>query len=281
MFLSRERRRGFPSHKSFIGVIKGKACTARPSELSLPALLYPLEMRGGHSSQDLLWKSFKAKDGPFCYSFSWCFHRETPLTHSARARSSALNSDSIRWWRIQFEDNMGSSSYSQGRSDTWNNSSLHILPDAVRVFLSPLRPQVYIYRSRNGAHVLRFLYIIRKWGLFGWTGLNNKGKKWLSGQRQQAKQKALLLRLRGGRWRWEDGGGEGGGREGRHHLLQCSISFAWFMLSQAPTMQMTHKVEIERLWSRCQEWIYMWLPGGLGVLNHFQLDDTFNIEPLI
>lgn len=141
----------------------------------------------------------------------------------------------------------------------------------------------YINRSRNGTYVHLFLYSIRKRGLFGWTGLNNKEKKWLSGQRQQAKQKAFLLRLRGGkmemgRWRrW----GRGQGGEGRHHLLQCSISFAWFMLSQAPAMQMTHKVEIERLWSRCQEWIYMWLPGGLGVLNHFQLDDTFNIEPLI
>lgn len=69
--------------------------------------------------------------------------------------------------------------------------------------------------------------------------------------------------------------------EGIHHLVRRSISFAWFILSKAPTMQMTHKVEIERLWSRCQEWIYIWLPGGPGVLNHFQLDDTFNIEPLI
>ena len=64
-----------------------------------------------------------------------------------------------------------------------------------------------------------------------------------------AKQKAFLLRLRGGmRVRWRDGGGEG-----IHHLVQRSISFAWFILSKAPTMQMTHKVEIERLWSWCQE----------------------------
>lgn len=70
VFLSGERRRGFPNHKSFIGAIKGKARPARPSELSLPALLYPLETRGGQSSQDLLWKSFNAKDGPLCYSLS-------------------------------------------------------------------------------------------------------------------------------------------------------------------------------------------------------------------
>jgi len=38
-----------------------------------------------------------------------------------------------------------------------------------------------------------------------------------------------------------------------HHLVQRYISCAWFILSKAPTMQMTHKVEIERLWSRCQE----------------------------
>lgn len=44
-----------------------------------------------------------------------------------------------------------------------------------------------------------------------------------------------------------------GSGEGIHHLVQRSISFAWFILSKAPTMQMTHKVEIERLWSRCQE----------------------------
>lgn len=49
------------------------------------------------------------------------------------------------------------------------------------------------------------------------------------------------------RWRR---GGEGAGI---HHLVQRSISFAWFILSKAPTMQMTHKVEIERLWSWCQE----------------------------
>lgn len=41
--------------------------------------------------------------------------------------------------------------------------------------------------------------------------------------------------------------------EGIHHLVQRSISFAWFILSKAPPMQMTHKVEIERLWSWCQE----------------------------
>lgn len=41
--------------------------------------------------------------------------------------------------------------------------------------------------------------------------------------------------------------------EGIHHLVQHSISFAWFILSKAPTMQMTHKVEIERLWCWCQE----------------------------
>lgn len=38
-------------------------------------------------------------------------------------------------------------------------------------------------------------------------------------------------------------------RGGVHHLVQHSISFAWFILSKAPAMQMTHKVEIERLWS--------------------------------
>lgn len=43
------------------------------------------------------------------------------------------------------------------------------------------------------------------------------------------------------RWR------KGGGRVGIHHLVQRSISFAWFILSKAPTMQMTHKAEIERL----------------------------------
>lgn len=64
-----------------------------------------------------------------------------------------------------------------------------------------------------------------------------------------AKQKAFLLRLRGGmRARWWDEEGEG-----MHHLVQRSISFAWFIFSKAPTMQMTHKVEIERLWSWCQE----------------------------
>lgn len=73
-----------------------------------------------------------------------------------------------------------------------------------------------------------------------------------------AKQKTFLLRLRGGaRERWRDGGGKGGREEGIHHLVQRSISFAWFILSKAPTMQMTHKVEIERLWSGCQEWIYI------------------------
>lgn len=83
-----------------------------------------------------------------------------------------------------------------------------------------------------------------------------------------------------GEWeRWKDGGGEGGSGEGIHHLVRRSISFAWFVLSKAPTMQMTHTVEIERLWSWCQEWISIWLPGLLGALNHFQLDDTFNIEP--
>lgn len=112
--------------------------------------------------------------------------------------------------------------------------------------------------------------------------VNNKRNKWLSGQRQQAKQKAFLLRLRGRTRemeRWRRRGRERGGWS--IHLVRRSISFAWFILSKAPTMQMTHKVEIERLWSRCQEWIYIWLPGGLCVLNHFQLDDTFNIEPLI
>lgn len=68
-----------------------------------------------------------------------------------------------------------------------------------------------------------------------------------------AKQKAFLLRLEG---EWERDGemeeeGEGGG-VGVHHLVQRSISFAWFILSKAPTMQMTHKAEIERLWSWCQ-----------------------------
>lgn len=53
---------------------------------------------------------------------------------------------------------------------------------------------------------------------------------------------------RGMRGRRRDGGGEG-----IHHLVQRSISFAWFILSKAPTMQMTHKAEIERLWSWCQE----------------------------
>lgn len=69
-----------------------------------------------------------------------------------------------------------------------------------------------------------------------------------------AKQKAFLLRLRGRtRERGRDEGGKGGSGEGIHHLVQRSISFAWFILSKAPTMQMTHKVEIERLWSWCQE----------------------------
>lgn len=50
-----------------------------------------------------------------------------------------------------------------------------------------------------------------------------------------AKQKAFLLRLRGRtRERWRDGGGEGGSEEGTHHLVQRSISFAWFILSKAP-----------------------------------------------
>lgn len=70
-----------------------------------------------------------------------------------------------------------------------------------------------------------------------------------------AKQKAFLPRLRG-RTGKRDGEMEeerGGSGEGIHHLVRRSISFAWFILSKAPTMQMTHKVEIERLWSRCQE----------------------------
>lgn len=51
-----------------------------------------------------------------------------------------------------------------------------------------------------------------------------------------------------GEWgRWKDGGGEGGSGEGIHHLVRRSISFAWFVLSTAPTMQMTHNVEIETL----------------------------------
>lgn len=40
-----------------------------------------------------------------------------------------------------------------------------------------------------------------------------------------------------GRERWRDGGGEGGGAGGAggggiHHLVRCSISFAWFILSK-------------------------------------------------
>lgn len=53
--------------------------------------------------------------------------------------------------------------------------------------------------------------------------------------------------------RGNDGDGKMEEARGGRHLAPRSTSFAWFILSEAPTMQMTHKVEIERLCSRCQE----------------------------
>lgn len=61
-FLSRERKSGFRSHKSFMEAIKGSVWTARPSELSL-LLFYKLQ-KPEEASQDLPWKSgrFLASD---------------------------------------------------------------------------------------------------------------------------------------------------------------------------------------------------------------------------
>lgn len=106
---------------------------------------------------------------------------------------------------------------------------------------------------------------------------NNKRNKWLSGQRQRQSRKHFSWGAERERGRWSDGGGGERRGEGIHHLVQRSISFAWFILSKAPPpMQMTHKVEIERLWSWCQEWIYTGLPGraccskSFSIRWHFQ-----------
>lgn len=91
------------------------------------------------------------------------------------------------------------------------------------------------------------------------------------------KQKAFLLRRRERtremeRWRrrGEKRGGDTSPCAALHII--CMV----YTLQAPPPMQMTHKVEIERLWSWCQEWIYTGLPGraccskSFSIRWHFQ-----------